>query len=228
MIGIYKITSPKGRVYIGQSIQIEKRQRTYRKGSNYKNQTRLYASLIKYGFSEHVFEVVEECAIEELNTRERHWQDFYNVIGPQGLNCKLTETADQSGKFSKESLEKKSRSMKGKNKGIKRSLEAIQKGIQTKKELGTNLHSKETRDKIAKTLTGRVRPQEVGDKISKTTTGRPNLALSKQVLQFTSNGQYVNTFSSVTAAEKFTGLFNISRCALGKQKHSGGFIWKYE
>lgn len=196
--------------------------------SNCKNQPRLYASLLKYGFSAHIFEVVEECAIEYLNTRERHWQDFYDVLSKKGLNCKLTQTADQSGKYSKESLEKKSRSMKGKNKGVKRSLQAIQKGLQTKKELGTNFHSEETKDKIAKTLTGRVRPQEVGDKISKTTTGRPNLALSKQVLQFTNNGVYVNTFKSVTAAEKSTGFFNISKCALGKQKHSGGFIWKYE
>jgi hypothetical protein len=106
MIGIYKITSPSGKIYIGQAVNIEKRGGSYRRGVNCKNQPRLYASLLKYSFSEHIFEVIEECIVEELNTRERHWQDFYDVLGPKGLNCRLTTTEDRSGYLSQETRQR--------------------------------------------------------------------------------------------------------------------------
>lgn len=57
----------------------------------------------KYGADAHVFEIVEECAIEMLNERERYWQEHYNVLCQhKGLNCRLTTTNDKSGMFSKE------------------------------------------------------------------------------------------------------------------------------
>jgi hypothetical protein len=111
MIGIYKITSPSSRVYIGQSVNIERRRKSYQKSIGSK-QAKLYASIVKYGFSEHIFEVIEECSIEELNTRERHWQDFYNVLSEKGLNCRLTGTKDKSGYISETSISKLSKSLK--------------------------------------------------------------------------------------------------------------------
>jgi group I intron endonuclease len=110
MIGIYKIVSPTGRVYVGQSINIEKRQESYRRGINYKNQTKLYNSILKYGFSEHIFEVIEQCSVEDLNIRERYWQDLYNVL-EEGLNCKLTKTDDKSGEHSNETKKRQSKTM---------------------------------------------------------------------------------------------------------------------
>jgi len=112
MIGIYKIESPSGRIYIGQSINIERRKDSYSKLQDCKKQTRLYNSLKKYGFDHHTFEVVEQCLIEQLNERERYWQDYYNVL-LEGLNCKLTKTSDRSGYFSEESKQKNSTSNKG-------------------------------------------------------------------------------------------------------------------
>ena len=50
MIGIYKITSPTGRIYIGQSIDIEKRIIKYQ-NIKCKSQRLLYNSLFKYGFN---------------------------------------------------------------------------------------------------------------------------------------------------------------------------------
>ena len=47
MIGIYKITNPKEKVYIGQSIDIEKRWKRYYYTLNCKSQTALYRSLKK-------------------------------------------------------------------------------------------------------------------------------------------------------------------------------------
>lgn len=97
--GIYKITSPKGKIYIGQSIDLSKRFKQYRKYNN-KSQTKLYNSIKKYGFSNHIFEIIEYCNIENLNSRERYWQLYYNSIDKDNLNCKLTNENDSNGKFS--------------------------------------------------------------------------------------------------------------------------------
>lgn len=114
MIGIYKITNPKGRIYIGQSINIESRIKGYSKGNNFVKQRRLYNSIIKYGFSNHLFEVLEECNEDELNIRERFYQDLYDVTSKNGLNCRLTATTDLSGKMSLESIKKRSDTRKSK------------------------------------------------------------------------------------------------------------------
>ncbi len=91
IVGIYKITSPNNRIYVGQSRNIFKRWKSY---SNLKinKHPRLHNSFIKYGVENHIFEVIEECLFEELNIRERYWQDFYDVTGEKGLNCTLIET----------------------------------------------------------------------------------------------------------------------------------------
>jgi hypothetical protein len=105
MIGIYKITSPSNKIYIGQSINIEKRYYIYSLKSC-KTQIKLYHSFLKYGFNNHMFQILEECEESELNNRERYYQDLYNSTGKNGLNCRLTETNDKSGKLSEETIEK--------------------------------------------------------------------------------------------------------------------------
>ena len=105
MIGIYKITSPSKKIYIGQSINVNKRLKEYKYLSNCKTQPKLYNSLVKYGFSQHIFEIIEQCSVEELNVRERYWQEFHNTIGERGLNCRLTETGDKSGRMSQEFIQ---------------------------------------------------------------------------------------------------------------------------
>lgn len=111
-IGIYKITSPTNNIYIGQSVNIEKRIKAY-KLLDCKKQIGIYRSLIKHGVENHIFEIVCECDLHELNTKERYYQDLYNVIGSNGLNCRLTGENDRSGYFSKESRDKMSIAMKG-------------------------------------------------------------------------------------------------------------------
>jgi len=114
MVGIYKITSPTKRIYIGQAVNYNVRLSQYQNLNNSKNQRKLYHSFKKYGISSHIFEFIEECRVEDLNKRERYWQDFYNCLG-KGLNCLLTSTSDKSGKLSEST---KSR-MRGKIRTVK-------------------------------------------------------------------------------------------------------------
>ena len=105
--GIYKITSPSERVYIGQSVLISKRWNDYKQlNSKTKNQIKLWRSLNKHGVENHIFEIVEECSEEDLNCRERYWQDFYDVLNG-GLNCVLQECGELRRVYSDETLEKR-------------------------------------------------------------------------------------------------------------------------
>lgn len=104
--GIYKITSPTGRIYIGQAIDIKERFGDYKNLQSMKSQIRLYRSLEKYGVESHIFEVIEECSREELNCRERFWQDFYDVLGENGLNCILQECNEFRKELSQETKDK--------------------------------------------------------------------------------------------------------------------------
>jgi len=116
--GIYKITNPKGAIYIGQSKNIEKRIVYYR---NYicESQPKLYNSLKAWGFENHFIEIIEECIEEELNCRERHWQDFYNVLDREkGLNCTLISCGELPNVYSdytKANMKKSSPDYNGEN-----------------------------------------------------------------------------------------------------------------
>lgn len=158
MIGIYKITNPNGKVYIGQSINIEKRKRQYAQLQSCKNQKKLYASLVKHGFSTHSFEVIEECSVQELNTRERFWQDLYEVLDPKkGMNLKLTDTAQLKQVHSEETREKLSKANMGKTytADTLQKMSEAKKGIKSpKKGIRTVPRSEEVKLKISKTLTG--------------------------------------------------------------------------
>jgi len=111
MIGIYKITSPSGRIYIGQSINIEKRFRYYKRITCVQ-QPKLYNSLKKYGINNHLFEIINECDLNNLNDMERYYQELYNCID-KGLNCMLTKSKHFNGNHSKETKLKMSISSMG-------------------------------------------------------------------------------------------------------------------
>jgi group I intron endonuclease len=112
IIGIYKITSPIGKVYIGQSKNIKERWGDYKKLTNCKGQTRLYNSFMYYGVESHIFEIIKECEENELDYYERHFQEFYYVIGESGLNCKLTKVGEKKQIISEETRKKQSNAQK--------------------------------------------------------------------------------------------------------------------
>lgn len=75
MIGIYKITSPSGEIYVGQSVDIDKRISQHKSGNS--SNKKLTASIKKYGWENHKVEIIVECDPEELNSKESEWIKFY-------------------------------------------------------------------------------------------------------------------------------------------------------
>jgi group I intron endonuclease len=88
MTGIYKITSPNGKVYIGKSVNIKRRFKEYNRGLA-KGQTLLNRSFLKYGVENHIFEILFFCDFENLNNLERYYQLLFSSIGKNGLNIVL-------------------------------------------------------------------------------------------------------------------------------------------
>ena len=88
--GVYKILNTNNRIYIGSSLNIKNRWSSYKTC----NQTRIKESFEEYGIENHTFEVIEECLEEDLKCRERFWQDYYNVLGENGLNDVLEKCGE--------------------------------------------------------------------------------------------------------------------------------------
>ena len=104
MIGIYKLTSPSGKIYIGQSTNIKRRLKDYEK-LRCKKQQALYNSLVKYGYKNFIIEILEECTSEQLNELEEYYIKINNSMTPKGYNltsgglcCEYTKEAKNNCK----------------------------------------------------------------------------------------------------------------------------------
>lgn len=91
MVGIYKITNLiNGKVYIGQSINIEKRIKEHFYKAKCFGETSynsaLHQAIRKYGEENFSWEILEECSIDKIDDKERFYIEQYNSITPDGYN----------------------------------------------------------------------------------------------------------------------------------------------
>ena len=164
MVGIYKITSPSGKVYIGQSWNIEKRKNYYAK-LDCKGQTALYNSLLKHGWSKHSFTILHELPPDVsqkiLNDYEFFYHSQYQYCGISMLN--LREPGSR-GKLSPEAKEKISKTLKGRILSDETKSKMSLAQIGNKKGLGRH-HSEESKEKMRVKLTGRIISEATRQKI---------------------------------------------------------------
>lgn len=192
MIGIYKITNPKGKVYIGQTIDYARRLRHY-KLLKCQEQPKIYRSLVKYGLESHKFQLIKECSKDELTKWERYFQEMYNSVGINGLNCILVATDDFSGGHSEESKKKISKALKGRQLTTEHKHNIAQgnsKRIITDEHrynLGNGNRGRtftnEWVDKLREAQIGKVKSKETKDKISQSLKGRTFSEEHKQKLK---------------------------------------------
>ena len=84
MIGIYKITKKSNnKSYIGQSNDIVRRFEEHK----YKIDIPIDMAFAKYGSDAFTFEILEECALNQLDEREIYWIAYYNTYKGFGYNC---------------------------------------------------------------------------------------------------------------------------------------------
>jgi group I intron endonuclease len=223
-VGIYKITNPKGKVYIGQSINIERRFSRYRNIHERDKQPKIYNSLKKYGFEKHLFEIIEECSVEQLNEQETYWkqyhldqmEDNWNMV----LFCNIHDTG--GGPLSKETKQKISNSTKGKIVS-----EATKSKISESKKGKLNFLNRKPR----KEGSGEnISKGKVGKKVNKiySNKNKPNHLLRKPILQYSIDGNFIKEWSCQSEAVISTNSPSIQRALKGKIQTSGGYIWKYK
>ena len=158
MVGIYRITNPKDKVYIGQSWDIDKRIKIHfsqsKKAARVKfNHYPIYNSLNKYGLDQHKVEVIQELPIDVsqsvMDGYEQLYISLHKDAGFYLLN--LTEGGN-SGKRSQETKDRMSKSFKG------RIISPEQRGRISLKLKGTKqpLDVKEKRSAILRNLKRKV------------------------------------------------------------------------
>lgn len=83
-IGIYKIENLiNHKIYIGQSVEIEKR---WQKHLSAKDDFVIHRALHKYGKENFSFQIIEECNLLDLDKKEKYWITYYNSLVPNGYN----------------------------------------------------------------------------------------------------------------------------------------------
>lgn len=206
--GVYKIISPSNKIYIGQTINLNRRKTEYTR-LQCSRQPKLYYSLLKYGWDKHIWEEIE-CDYTKLNELEVELkQEVINKYGwSKALFCELYDSG--GGKKSESTKKKIGMSNKGKH-----------------------AWSQEQKDK--RVITWRKTLQTKGGfnwgkKIGESQKGVPKPKKWKPINQFDLNNNFIKTWDSISSAEMYYNnnpdKDNIGACTRGKQKTSYGFIWK--
>lgn len=208
MTGIYKITNlVNGKIYIGQSMDIEKRFKEHISNCKYKrnNNYALYKAFNKYGVGNFKFEIITLCSVEELDNMEIKFIEKYNSYGVNGYN--MTPGGNSS---------KGTRGFTGRKHTIatKDKISELTKG-RNNPFYGRN-HSTETRIKISKSKKGKS-PVKISN--------------HKKVICITNEKVF---FSAKEGAEFYNcHAGNITKCCRNKAKYAGTLsnreklVWMY-
>lgn len=147
--GIYKITSPTGKIYIGQSKDVEYRLNRY-KELRCSAQVLLYNSFLKHGVENHTFEILEkgDFTREELNTLEKKYvKEFDSFRGNNTKGLNLT-TGGDCIELDSSTIDKMSKTrIKLFNEGQTNSKISIEEIYDIKKMLAFNISLKEIAEK---------------------------------------------------------------------------------
>ena len=200
---IYKLISPSNKIYIGQTVNINRRLSEYKNFHNLINQKKLFNTIKKYGWDNFIHEIIEEIEIDiddinefktELNNKEIYYINFYNCIE---LGYNICVGGNQHRLGVKETEEQK----------------------QIKRDRWTD----EKKIKQSNKWKGEANPRK-GKKF-----GRSPIA--KYVNQYDLKGNFLRTWESLSSIsiENPTYSFqNISKVCNGKIKQSYGFVWRFK
>jgi group I intron endonuclease len=221
MIGIYKIINPKGKIYIGQSVNIEKRWYVYKNKINLDIKligVKLFRSLTKYTSDKHEFSILEECSLEQLNEREIYWINYYESIN-KGLNIK---EGGSRGKHNPETIELI------RNKAIGRKLSTEAKEKISKSKIGNKYN-------LGRKHSDEIKQQDIyknrkKGKITLERNEKIKLKLEKPVVQLDINNNFIKEWKSIKEATTILSLNSgdVSKCCNNKQKTCYGYKWKFK
>ena len=223
--GIYKITNKAiNKVYIGQSVHIEKRWAEHLSG---KGNQPLYEDIYKnFNINNFTFEILEFCEEKFLNEKEEYWIKYYNAR-EEGYNIGGVVNGKEKEVFCY-SLEGeflasyKSVALAAKITKINSSnISACCLGKTNR--AGDFQWSYEKKDFIEK---WKGKERKLHPNWNAYVIGRR----SKAVDQYSLNNEWIATFNSMIEAERITGVHRagIGKVCNGQRATAGGFIWKFK
>lgn len=203
--GIYKLTSPSGKIYIGRTLNL------YGRLNNYINlhcegQRYLYNALLKYG--------VDNFKIDILFKTDKKYQYIdYLLNAIERRVIKTSKSTDRDIGYN----------IKSGGNGGKHSEE-------TKKLMGAGNRGKKRSEEfklnISKRMSGIKQSAEHKKKRSDSMKGKNAVPIS----QFTKQGEFIRHWDSVTEALTVLKMSSgsIANNIAGRSKSAGGFVWKHK
>ena len=254
--GIYKITSPSNRVYIGKSIDCERRLRGYANRNAKISQRKLFYSIQKYGWSAHRFEIICEAPPAILSALEIFAIALYKATDKnRGLNLTF---GGEGGIPTEESRRLRSEVMTGRvfSDEHRQKLRDRMFTEETRQRMSESAKVKDFsashRESMRKAQLGRKHPDAVKKKIGDGQRGEKanNWGSGLPVLQFAMDGTFIKRFTSANSVKRETGIpaqniqvacrMNVGCLPSGRkflkysprkpmgQYTARGYIWKYE
>ena len=215
LIGIYKITNLiNNKVYIGQTINYERRIdehiRHYSNSNYHDFDSLLYKAIRKYGIDNFSFEMIEECATNELDDKEIKWIKEYNAYcnWPQSNGYNMTIGGQGNRKITPEQV------LNAWNEGLSKQ-EIVERFALSPNTIRLYLHTCDISE----------------DEIFK----RSIKYKSKPILQYSLKGVYLQEYSSINEAvrsihDRKATISGICEACSSSYKHTTayGYIWKYK
>ena len=209
--GIYMWTSPSGKSYIGQSVNLQKRKCAFLRFGDIYGGQKINRARKKYNNKRYwKYKVLEYCDIDDLDEREEYYISLYNTMR-KGYNC---ESGGNENKIvSDESKQKMSEAKKGNH------LTEEQKRKMSEARKGEN-----------NPMWGKHFTEEQKRKMSDKKKGLYDGAKHPRaypIVQLTLDGEFIKEYGCAKEAANELGINRrgIGRCVSGKLTKSHGFKW---
>lgn len=239
IVGIYKITNTtNNKCYIGSSSFVQARIRLHKSHlkKNIHTNKHLQSSYNKYGSELFIYEIIEECSIEDLITREQFWIDILEVCNnKKGYNKRLQAENNVGLKRSEETKRKISESKKGKrylsDKHYEK-LSNLKKGkpneAAKKFQDSLNKEEKSKRSKIANSI--RIeKAEERGDYFTKEGRESYKKKRGRKVYKYDLNYDLVEKYNCIADALRNLGMSPKNTSCIKNQIDTGkiykNYIW---
>ena len=214
--GIYKFENLKnGKVYIGQSINIEQRYKQHKTNCNQidRNKSKFYQALNEFGIDNFSFEILEICSQNELNDKEIYWINYYNSV-----ECGYNTLTGGSYGY----IVERQPIYDAWDKGL--SIQEIAEQLNVCKTTVRNtLHSYENYSVEESHKRGGNLAYETALK----NNTHNSLMISNKVYQYDLDGNFINEYKSVYEAARCTGTqeSSIRKVISGERQTANSFIW---
>ncbi len=231
--GIYEILNIiNGKRYIGQSVDVYKRYRSHvnKLNNNTHRNTYLQNSWNKYGKESFVFNIIEQCDVDDLDELEQFYILHYNTCNRKcGYN--LDSGGNSNKRLSDETRRKISESHKKENLSDEtryKMSQAAKKRCATQEWIDFHYNivsghrvSDETKLKMSKSHTGKKHDDATREKIRKSNMGSPVLCVELNIVFDCAKDACV----SLGIGDTMSG--SILQCCRGKRKTCGGYTWSF-